>query len=349
MRIVRALVLLSLLAPLAACGSGSAATTDSMAAAAAARGAAGDAGTARPMGDDRVARVVNAVDAVVAESVTVATPMALPSQLHVERDAFVAARAAGTLELLGADLGTAVAEGATLARIESADQRLALERAEVEHSAAERVALRARALTKAGGVTPADSEQAEVALRRAMIAVAEARRALVLTEVRAPFAGVVSVRRARPGQLVRAGDTLFRVTQGSPLLARVHVPEAMAATLRPGASARVTTLAGREAQGTVQRLAPAVDAASGTREVLLRVAPAPGLLPGSGVLVRLGADRRRALAVPRTAVGADGYALVLQSGRTTLRAVLTGETLEGGQVEVLGGLAAGERVARVAP
>jgi RND family efflux transporter MFP subunit len=242
-----------------------------------------------------------------------------------------------------------VAAGATLARIESTDQRLTLERAEVEHAAAERLALRARALTRAGGVTPADSEVAEVTVRRTAITLAEARRALALTEVRAPFAGVVSARRARPGQLVRAGDTLFRVTQASPLLARVHVPEVLAAGLRPGAAARVVTPAGHQATATVLRLAPAVDAASGTREMLLRVAPMPGLLPGSGVLVRLGANRRRALAVPRSAVGPDGYALVLQGGRATLRAVLAGDPLDGGRVEVLGGLTAGERVARVAP
>ena len=292
---------------------------------------------------------------VAAESVTVDAPTALPSQLHVEHDAWVAARAGGTIEALAADIGTAVDAGATLAHVESADQQLALERAEVERAAAERLALRARALTRAGGVTAADSDQAELALRRTTIGVAEARRALALTSVTAPFAGVVVTRRARPGQLVRAGDTLFRVAQAGPLLARVNVPEALALSLRPGTVARVTSAGrttGATATGTtatVLRLAPAVDAASGTREVLLTVTPRAGLLPGSGVLVRLGAERRRALAIPRSAVSGDGYALVMQDGRPTLRAVLVGEALDGGRIEVLGGLAVGERVARVAP
>jgi RND family efflux transporter MFP subunit len=310
----------------------------------------GESASAHPAARDSAATPAGEPAAAVAESVTVEAPVTLPSQLHVEHDAVVAARAGGTIEALLADLGTTVAAGATLARIESADQRLALERAEVEHAAAERVATRARALTQAGGVTAADSEQAAVALRRAAIALAEARRALVLTDVTAPFAGTVSARRARAGQLVRAGDTLFRVTQAGPLLARVHVPEALAAALRPGTIARVEAPGASVAStATVLRLAPAVDAASGTRELLLRVAARPGLLPGSAVLLRLGAARRRALVVPRSAVGADGYALVLQGGRATLRAVLTGDTLADGRVEVLGGLAAGERVARTAP
>jgi multidrug efflux pump subunit AcrA (membrane-fusion protein) len=146
---------------------------------------------------------------------------------------------------------------------------------------------------------------------------------------------------------------LFRVTQAGPLLARVNVPEALAAGLRPGAAARVMAVGAHgmtvSTSATVDRLAPAVDAASGTREVVLRVVPARGLLPGSGVLVRLGAARRRALVVPRRAVSADGYALVMGEGRPTLRAVLTGDTLDGDRIEVLGGLTVGERVARVAP
>ena len=286
----------------------------------------------------------------VAESVTVDAPVALPSQLHVERDAFVIARANGTIDALGADLGSAIGAGATLARIESADQRLGLERAELEHAAAWRLAQRAHALTRAGGVTPADSDLAEVALRRAAIALAEARRALVLTDVVSPFAGVVSVRRARAGQLVRAGDTLFRVTERGPLLARVHASESLAAALRPGSAAGVVAQAGRAtSSATVLRIAPAVDAASGTREIVLRVAAREGLLPGSAVFIRLGAERRRALVVPRDVVTADGYTLVLHNGRSTLRAVLVGDTLADGRVEVLGGLAAGERVSRPAP
>jgi hypothetical protein len=130
----------------------------------------------------------------------------------------------------------------------------------------------------------------------------------------------------------------------------VHVPEDAAAALRAGTPATVVGVRGASAGATVARIAPAVDAASGTREVILRVAQNGAFLPGSGVMVRLGADRRRALVVPREAVGADGYALVSDAaGRTTLRLVTLGADVGGGRVEVMGGLAPGERVARPAP
>jgi len=65
--------------------------------------------------------------------------------------------------------------------------------------------------------------------------------------------------------------------------------------------------------------------------------------------VRLGAERRRTLALPRDALGADGYVVVVDDGRSSLRSVMLGADLGGGRVEVVSGLAAGERVARPAP
>jgi hypothetical protein len=48
-------------------------------------------------------------------------------------------------------------------------------------------------------------------------------------------------------------------------------------------------------------------------------------------------------------VARDGYALVWDEGRTTLRAVTLGADLDGDRVEVVSGIAAGEKVARAAP
>jgi hypothetical protein len=50
--------------------------------------------------------------------------------------------------------------------------------------------------------------------------------------------------------------------------------------------------------------------------------------------------------VPRTVVGEDGQVLVFDGGRPTLRAVMLGADVGGGRVEIVSGLAPGERVAR---
>ena len=281
------------------------------------------------------------------DTVTVQLPLELPTQLYVEHDAVVVARSPGTIDSLFADLGDHVSAGQTLARLESAEQEIALASAEAAYENFGRAAARARALTKSGGATAADSEQVEFQLRQSEIARRKARRDLELTRIIAPFEGVVTSRSARPRRFVAVGDTLFRVTEQAPLFARVRVPEVSARRIRVGDGATVVASSAENMSATIVHTAPFVDAASGTREVVLRVAGSrPDLLAGSSVVVRLGHEARRALSVPREAIAAEGYAIVVEHGRSTLRPVTIGRDLGGGRVEVVSGLSAGERLAR---
>ncbi len=283
----------------------------------------------------------------VADTMTVQQPIELPAQLYVEHDAVVVARSAGTVDSVASELGDRVTSGQLLARLESGEQEIALASAEAAHDNASRAVTRVRALTKSGGITQADSEQAEFQLRQTEIAVRKARRDLDLTRITAPFAGVVTIRAARPRRFVGAGDTLFRVTESAPLLARIRVPEGSARGLRPGESAAVVIGDATTVAAVVAHTAPFVDAASGTREVVLRlVNPGGSAVVGGSVTVRLGRDHRRAIVVDRAAVANDGYVVVVENGRSTVRAVTVGRDVGGGRVEVLSGLSAGERLAR---
>ena len=135
-------------------------------------------------------------------------------------------------------------------------------------------------MTKAGGITVADSEQVELQYRQADLARRKARRDIELTKVAAPFGGVVTARYARAGRFVNVGDTLFRVTETAPLMARVRVPEATAASVHVGDHATVSNDDGATAGAVVASAAPVIDAASGTREVVLRVSETSRLIPG---------------------------------------------------------------------
>jgi RND family efflux transporter MFP subunit len=284
-----------------------------------------------------------------AESVTVDRPLTLPSQLYVEHDATVLARSSGVIESILADIGTRVAAGQPLAQLESTDQEIAVAQAKEKSEDALQRVERQRALATAGVVTRADSEQVEFEHRAAELALRKAQRDYDLTRIRAPFAGVVTARMARVQRLVNAGDSLFRVTALAPVLATVRVPESAATGLRVGAPARVLTAAGTSSSARVIRASPVLDAASGTRELVLQLAPGATVTPGSSVTVQLGAERRKVVAIPRAAVAKDGYALVWDDNRTTLRAVTLGADVDDDRVEVVSGIAAGEKVVRAAP
>jgi RND family efflux transporter MFP subunit len=284
-----------------------------------------------------------------AESTTVDRPLSLPSQLYVEHDAAVVARSSGQVESILVDIGTRVTAGQLIARLESTDQEIALAQAREQAANASLRVERQRALATAGVVTRADSEQVEFEHRAADLALRKAQRDYDLTRIVAPFDGVVTARMTRVQRLVNPGDSLFRVTALAPVLATVRVPEAASAGLRVGAAARVLTAGGASAAARVVRASPVIDAASGTREVVLQLAGGSALTPGSSVTVQLGAERRRVVAIPRAAVAKDGYALVWDDNRPTLRAVTLGADLEGGRVEVVSGIAAGEKVVRATP
>ena len=280
------------------------------------------------------------------DTLTIDAPLALPGQLYVEHDAVVIARAGGLVESVVVDLGAPVAAGQLLARLESTDQRIALDRATEAAANAKRIAERQRTLAGVGGSTTADLERVESELRHAGIEMRQAERDMALTRVVAPFGGVVTARMARDRRLVSVGDSLFRVTAAGPLLVSVRVPESAADGIRVGARARVAALHGAAAGARVVRASPAFDAGSGTRELVLQLDSGVRLMPGSSVTVQLGAERRRIVAMPRDAVAEEGFALVWADGRTTLRAVTLGAEVGGGRVEVVSGLAPGETVVR---
>jgi membrane fusion protein (multidrug efflux system) len=288
-------------------------------------------------------------DVATVQVVTVEDPLVLPAQLYVDHDVVLAARTSGVLQQLNVDLGSTVNSGAVLASVESGDQKIAVAQAEAAFNDARRRAERVRALTHVGGATPADSESAEFALRRAALSADSARRELSLTTITAPFAGRIAARYVGPYRLVHAGDTLFRLTESGPLLARVHVPEGRHDALVVGARATVQGIDGNTSTAHIIRVAPIVDAGSGTREVVLAVDPRGSLRPGSAVTVRLGSAPRRVSVVPGDVISDGGYVVVLGGAQPDLRLVRVGDELSGGRREVLSGLTPGERVRRRDP
>jgi membrane fusion protein, multidrug efflux system len=286
---------------------------------------------------------------VTVETTTVQIPLTLPSQLYVEHDATIYARSAGIVESVLVDLGHLVRTGQPLARLESTDQRIAVDQAQDKFVNTLQMVERQRALKVAGVVTQADSERVEFEHREAVLGLRKAQRDHDLTRIVAPFAGVVTGRTARIGRLVSPGDSLFRITALKPILAIVHVPEPAAGGVSVGVEAEVVG-AGTVARARVIRTSPIIDAASGTREVVLQLgAGGPQLVPGASVTVKLGSQRRQVVAIPRDAVGQDGYAMVWSDDHTTLRALTLGSQIEGDRVEVLTGLAPGEKIVRAVP
>ncbi|MES2522478.1 MAG: efflux RND transporter periplasmic adaptor subunit [Gemmatimonadota bacterium] len=285
-------------------------------------------------------------DLVAVDSMTVNEPLRLPAQLYVEQDAAIGARSSGVLRSLSVELGSVVQAGQVIGRLEDEVQRLAVSRADVALERASKVLGRVKEMRASNSAPVAEQEDAEYQLRLAEVAKREADLAAERTTIVAPFGGIVSARFVQPGQLLAVNDTVLRLTARGPYLVRARIPESE--SVRAGARFAVQTLDGRALAARVLRLAPALDAASGTREAILQIdSRGDALLAGSAVLVELPRGARRILAVPRTSVSDDGYVVVSDGSRTVMRPVMTGGVF-GDRVEIRAGVVAGERVRRIA-
>jgi len=171
-------------------------------------------------------------------------------------------------------------------------------------------------------------------------------------KVRAPFAGVITLRNVDVGALVNSGSTLlFRVAQINPLRTYVNVPQSSASDVHPGERALLSTadLPNRKIQGVVARTANALDPASRTLLVEIQV-PNPGgkLMPGMYAQVDLNLPRKDPpLMTPSDTlvVRPEGTlaAVVNPNNVVHFQRITVGRDF-GDRIEVLSGLTEGQRV-----
>ncbi len=130
-----------------------------------------------------------------------------------------------------------------------------------------------QAKTAASAYEVARSRAAEQATR-----VRQLETSLSRNEIRAPFDGRVAERFADAGAVVDPGTRLVRLISAGDLLVRAAVPPEEARRLKEGDAVTVTVRTlGLRIPGTLQRIAPEVDAASQMVLVEIHLAPTPAI------------------------------------------------------------------------
>jgi RND family efflux transporter MFP subunit len=243
------------------------------------------------------------------------------------------------------DLDARVREGEEALR--GARAQLELARAEAkrfEKLHGEGVATRQRVDQVRSELRVAEAEEERLAQ-----SLAEARTASSFTEIRSPVAGRVVDRLAEPGDTAVPGRTLLRIYDPSALRVEVPVRETLAVRLDVGDALRVEVPAVEtQVEGVVDEIVPFAEPGARTLLVKVRLPPRPGLFAGMFARVAIPADARTRLVVPEASIERVGqleFATVLvEDGTATRRLVTTGRRLSPERVEVLSGLAEGERV-----
>lgn len=288
----------------------------------------------------------------------------VPGTVVSRNDARIAAEVGGTLDAV-AEVGAEVSAGGVLARLDQAELKLTLAQAEAtlarlttaaklaEQQFERQKSLAAQGLVSGTLLDEAEARRDMASHERAEAGIARDRAAhrLERSVVRAPFSGRVVERLRQPGESVATGGELLRLVDTRHIEVRAQAPLAIAAFVRGGEKVSLQADAAR-ADGRVRTVVPVGDDRSRMIEVRVELVAARGKAAQwpIGLPVRLALPQ----SAPRDVVLVDRDALVVrEDGIFVFRvgadnkaeriAVQTGvET--GAQVEIIAGIAVGERV-----
>jgi len=316
------------------------------------------------------------VSAVTVEAVPWQPRLRAVGSIRAVQGVVVNNQVAGQVERILFESGDMVSQGQSLVQLDTEVDEADLAGLKATLQLAETQLARNRKLLKDRAVSQGDYDQVSAQVSEAAAQV-QAKEALIQKKtIRAPFDGQLGIRRVNLGQYLPAGSEIAELEALDPVYVDYALPERVLAKLKVGQQVQVTVSAypGRTFTGDIRAISPAVSRE--TRNVQIRALlenPESLLRPGMFAKVEtLLPQQDRVLTLPRQAVtyntygdsvflieeqqaqaggggesgpaagqqgaGQQGPKLVVQR-----RQIRTGDVRDG-QVEILDGLQAGDRV-----
>jgi len=267
--------------------------------------------------------------------------------------AALSAPASARVATVFVSLGERVRVGTPLVAFEQAPFIAAAQSAEAALTGAERNYERARRLADEGIVPRKDADQAATELAQARAVATTARRQAQLAVLRSPIAGVVTKLSAPIGATVDVAQPVVEIADLSALDILFNVSPSDAARIAPGAPVMLS--AGESAKGEplgigrISDVGGIVDTA--TRSVSVRAQAPPGARPlrvGETIFGQITtAVHPRAIVIPVAALVPEGdefKVFVVTAGNIARERRVTVGRRNETSAEIVGGLAAGERV-----
>ena len=277
----------------------------------------------------------------------------------------VAAQIAGRVVAVNFDVGDRVKKGQVIVRIDPAEVNQAYAASQAQVAQAEAALRNAKAQfdrtqrlveQKFMSAAAMDKAQADYQAAKAQLAVAQAGAGQAAATrsyatVVAPYSGVVSARLVELGEMAVPGKPLMTGFDPGELRVSASMPQRELDAVRKLASARVEFPAlNKRVQVPKISILPSADAQTHTTQVRLDLpAGIEGLYPGMFARAHFAIGRAKKLLIPSAAVArrseVAGAYVVGANGDIRYRQLRLGETAADDEVEVLAGLAPGDKVA----
>ncbi len=295
---------------------------------------------------------------------SVRTPLerSVDGTIEAVNQATVAAQTSGRVAEILYDVNDVVPAGAVIIRLRGTEQRAGLQGAEAALTEAKARNIEAatsyqraadlyqrRVVSKAQfDQATANRDAAAARLAAAEASLTTAREGVGYTEIRAPYGGVVTKRLVEVGETVGPGTPLMTGLSLRDLRVNTNVPQSIVMQVRKLKQAAVY-VGDQRIEATKITIFPEAATPSSTFRARLDLPPgALDLAPGMYVKVGLVIGEAARLLIPASAVversEVTGVYVIDEHGLVSLRYVRPGHRF-GEQLEILAGLAAGERIA----
>ncbi|WP_243374837.1 efflux RND transporter periplasmic adaptor subunit [Microvirga solisilvae] len=276
----------------------------------------------------------------------------------------VTAKVAGVIDKIGFEEGQQVKAGDVLVQLDAAERQADIDQAIAEASRA--VALkneiaikleRAQALNRTGAGTSAQVEDLTAQMKSLEGAMASAQAQRKAAEarledltIRAPFNGRVGTRTVSLGAYIAPGTRITSLDDLSKVRLDFAVPENLLGRLQPGQTVNAISAAykNRIFKGKVSTIDPRVEQTTRTARLTAEFEnPDEALKPGMFLSVALEVSTKDdAVVVPEEAIVSEGLRHIVypvKDNKVERRVITIGQR-QGGKVEVVEGLKAGETI-----
>ena len=265
----------------------------------------------------------------------------------------------GTVDRIGFEAGQWVREGEVLALLDTRQEQAQLAAAEAQRELARVNFDRMQGLLNENVVSRAEFDRATADQRQSEAHVGEIRATIERKTIRAPFSGVLGIRRVNLGQYLSAGDALVTLQSLSPIYVNFAVPQQAMAQVKAGRTVKVTAgnLAGVEFSGRITAIDSVVDEATRNVQVQATLTNGNGTLrPGMFVQAEVLVGATAAIvSVPASAISYAPYGNSVfvvgdwqdpsgKSYRGVRQQFVKLGPARGDQIAILSGLKAGDEV-----
>jgi len=252
-----------------------------------------------------------AVTSTVAQREQWPATMSIIGTMEAVHGVTVSADLPGTVARIAFESGQPVREGEVLVELDTRQERAQLAALEAQRDLAKVNYGRTQQLVNEGVVSRVEYDQATAQQKSTEANVAETRATIERKTIRAPFSGILGIRKVNLGQYLAAGTAVVPLQSLNPIYVNFGVPQQTAGQIRVGRNLRVTSedVAGQVFTGRVTAIDSVVDETTRNIQVQATLSNPEGKLrPGMFVQVEavLGASRP-VITLPASAISYAPY------------------------------------------